>query len=345
MKLNIIYRRIAILAIIIVTINTMLNAQLQYKDSHIFLGQKPINSDGNDPGIYIGPEFVIEYWNNGINVWKTFGSANWGNYKMFLDINGNVGIGKKPAYKLDVNGRIYSTGTLITSDERLKRNIVNISDNRSDYMSRLMKLNGKSYEKQIETVETNSEKAEQMLKSGKISDEQAISLRSGEDAKPEFKQEFGFVAQEMKEIFPELVEEGEDGMLAINYNGMIPVLLEGIKDLQAKVEELEAKVRSQESGDTKTGNESVLKEEYLSQNVPNPFNGSTTIRYTLPQGATKAEIKIYSTSGALAKTVALNTGTNSGSITLSSSELSTGLYVYSLVVNGAVIDSKKMVNK
>ena len=40
-----------------------------------------------------------------------------------------MGIGRKPTtYALEVNGRVWTTqGLLITSDERLKRNVVDIN--------------------------------------------------------------------------------------------------------------------------------------------------------------------------------------------------------------------------
>lgn len=54
----------------------------------------------------------------------------------------------------------------------------------------------------------------------------------------EGRRDIGFLAQELQTVFPELVhKEGED--LHVNYQGMIPVLLEAIKDLRARVDRLE----------------------------------------------------------------------------------------------------------
>lgn len=44
----------------------------------------------------------------------------------------------------------------------------------------------------------------------------------------------GFSAQEVREILPELVSEGEDGYLSIEYGKMAPLLLEAIKELKAE---------------------------------------------------------------------------------------------------------------
>ena len=49
----------------------------------------------------------------------------------------------------------------------------------------------------------------------------------------------GVVAQEVEEAFPELVTTDGDGFKAVNYNGIVGVLVETVKCLQSKVEELE----------------------------------------------------------------------------------------------------------
>jgi hypothetical protein len=67
----------------------------------------------------------IEYWNSGLNIFVPWPAYEGGNYKLFVQNNGNVGIGKYPTYKLDVNGDIATFGTIqITSDMRLKKNII-----------------------------------------------------------------------------------------------------------------------------------------------------------------------------------------------------------------------------
>ena len=40
------------------------------------------------------------------------------------------------------------------------------------------------------------------------------------------------LAQEVQKLFPELVKENKDGVLAVNYSGLIPVLIEGMKEQQ-----------------------------------------------------------------------------------------------------------------
>lgn len=52
----------------------------------------------------------------------------------------------------------------------------------------------------------------------------------------------GFVAQEVQKILPEVVLEDRNGELALEYGRMVPVLLEAIKELTARVKVLESKV-------------------------------------------------------------------------------------------------------
>ena len=56
--------------------------------------------------------------------------------------------------------------------------------------------------------------------------------------------EAGLVAQDVQKILPELVHEGEDGMLGINYVGMIPYLLKMIQNQNAQIKELYSMIKS-----------------------------------------------------------------------------------------------------
>ena len=48
----------------------------------------------------------------------------------------------------------------------------------------------------------------------------------------------GVIAQEVRKLFPELVKEDNKGMLSVNYSGLIPVLIESIKEQQKQIDEL-----------------------------------------------------------------------------------------------------------
>ena len=56
--------------------------------------------------------------------------------------------------------------------------------------------------------------------------------------------ETGLLAQEVKEVFPELVKENQDGTLGVNYSGLIPHLIEGMKKQQEQIELLKKEVET-----------------------------------------------------------------------------------------------------
>lgn len=55
--------------------------------------------------------------------------------------------------------------------------------------------------------------------------------------------DLGVVAQEVREVAPELVQEREDKTLAVNYEKMVPLLIESIKELTKQVEDLKSKLK------------------------------------------------------------------------------------------------------
>jgi hypothetical protein len=83
----------------------------------------------------------------------------------------------------------------------------------------------------------------------------------------------------------------------------------------------------------------------LDQNVPNPFAEQTTITYTLPEGVHRAQILFYNAEGKLINTVDLSNQSGKGQINVFANDLSNGVYTYTLVVDGKIIDTKRMVKQ
>jgi hypothetical protein len=79
----------------------------------------------------------------------------------------------------------------------------------------------------------------------------------------------------------------------------------------------------------------------LELNEPNPTEGSTVIRYFLPQETVSAQLKVYSLAGVEVHSVEL-TQKGRGQIKLSVGGLAAGEYVYHLLVDGQSIASKKL---
>lgn len=178
---------------------------------------------------------------------------------------------------------------------------------------------------------------------------------------------FGVMSQELVEILPDFVTEvtvpatyDEEGqvthesasVLAVNYQEFIPLLIEGTKQLQAKIEELETKLsecctyeEERSAGENPAGSSSEIPGDsqvyvMLGQNQPNPFTEQTLIPYRLPEGFKSAQILVYNAEGRLVKSE--NLGTASGSIVVLGENLSNGTYAYTLMVDGQPIQTKKM---
>ena len=79
----------------------------------------------------------------------------------------------------------------------------------------------------------------------------------------------------------------------------------------------------------------------LNQNVPNPFAESTVITYTIPETVQKAQMHFYDGTGALINTVEISERGN-GQINVFANDLSTGVYTYSLVADGKIVATKRM---
>ena len=73
-----------------------------------------------------------------------------------------------------------------------------------------------------------------------------LLLIDGKSYEMKGKQKIGVLAQEIQEVFPELVSEDDNEMLAVNYQGLVPVLINALKEQDAKLNEQETKYMEQE---------------------------------------------------------------------------------------------------
>jgi hypothetical protein len=85
-----------------------------------------------------------------------------------------------------------------------------------------------------------------------------------------------------------------------------------------------------------------ITDAILYQNIPNPFNQTTSISYSLPQKISSAQIIITDKTGRQLKQINISNG-GKGKVTVDASTLASGAYNYSLYVNGKFIDSKQMI--
>jgi hypothetical protein len=80
----------------------------------------------------------------------------------------------------------------------------------------------------------------------------------------------------------------------------------------------------------------------LFQNVPNPFSMNTEIRFEIPEKSTSAKLLIHDMQGAEIKSYTI-TSKGAGNVVIQAQELQAGMYMYTLLVNNTIIDTKKMI--
>lgn len=165
---------------------------------------------------------------------------------------------------------------------------------------------------------------------------------------PSDRVQYGFVAQEVREIFPELVVEDADGYLSIDYLGFIPILVDAYKNLEARVKEQDETIALLTNANVRksptAGVDALLADAkaVLLQNKPNPFRENTTIECVVPQGSAEAFVCVYDLQGSQVKRIDITERGNC-SVSVDGSSLKPGMYVYALIIDGTEIDSKKMI--
>lgn len=158
------------------------------------------------------------------------------------------------------------------------------------------------------------------------------------------KNHFALDADRLEEIFPDLVYVNKDGSKVINYMEMIPLLVQSINELNAEILELkqalDEKAKAGSRGTTDI-DESIAIQNKLYQNVPNPFKEQTIIRFSLASDVKDAAIYIFDMTGKAIKKLPISQGQDS--VSVGGYEFGEGMFLYSLIVNGQEIDTKKMI--
>lgn len=239
-----------------------------------------------------------------------------------------------------VNGQTYTQSLLIPSDIRLKTNVASFSDSETagSALDNVLAMNVLKYN----YAKREEEKGFSLF----ASDEQreaAEKMEAGRKAALSGELHFGVSAQELQTIYPNLVVEGQDGYLAVNYVELVPVLIRSIQELSTKVAELEGKgsavkAKAMTAADIENA---TASSSVLFQNSPNPFKERTEIRFTIADGAKDACICIFDMQGKMLKRVAVSP--TDTSIAIGSGELKAGMYLYTLIVDGQEIATRRMI--
>ena len=159
------------------------------------------SSGNNQIGITIGGSQIGYFNANGIQLNSGIGESNIGGH---LQVH-CLGVGTGAS---QTQGEIRATGDIVanySSDKRLKTNIKPISS----ALDKLLQISGVTFD-WIEKEEIHSHK--------------------GHDV--------GVIAQEVEAVLPEVVVTRDNGYKAVNYEKIVPLLIESIKELKAEIDEL-----------------------------------------------------------------------------------------------------------
>ncbi|MFO7789842.1 MAG: tail fiber domain-containing protein, partial [Bacteroidales bacterium] len=191
-------------------------------------------------------------------------------------------------------------------------------------------------------------------------------------------QQIGLIAQEVMEVIPEAVETNLKGDKGVEYNRLVAVLIEAIKEQQEQITSMEGDYQSQidqlqdqlnslssviydccddpdKSSEYDGSDENNNKPEFsqnielnnqnaivLNQNVPNPFKEQTTISFQIPETVESARMVFVNNHGSVIRQVEIHER-GTGELIVYAQDLSAGMYSYYLVADGKTIASKKMV--
>jgi hypothetical protein len=174
--------------------------------------------------------------------------------------------------------------------------------------------------------------------------------------------QYGLVAQDLIPVLPQCLKNlglpqesdstgkiihPEVNYLGVNYTMIIPILIAGMKEQQLQIDSLinaiaagnQPKMANPNTIEVTLSNQNKI---ILNQNDPNPFAENTTINYFIPDNVNAAQLLFYDNSGTILNTVDIKEK-GKGSILIYGSNLSSGVYTYTLLADGKPIETKRMV--
>lgn len=186
--------------------------------------------------------FGIEYWNGGLNIFKPWPSNNAGNFKLFISDNGNLGVGKIPSSKLDIDGDISIEGSLLMKFSPESQSArTSISGSQTLEAVKMLKVysfqfknnsSDNSYRNLSNNVPVSDIKKKTIDAESKGQVYNSVQRHS----------RTAFSIEEMQAKFPQLVQQDNDGNFAVDYLSLIPILTTALQEQQKTIEKMESKI-------------------------------------------------------------------------------------------------------
>src|SRR6185503_1273987 len=130
-------------------------------------------------------------------------------------------------------------------------------------------------------------------------------------------------------------------IMGLRYGDFVVPLVKAVQELSRQNEDLQKQINDLKAVIDRNAKTSLMAGDgSLEQNLPNPFNKTTSIGYTLPQKFSSAQIVVTDVTGKVVKQMVVS-GAGKGMVNIDAAAFSAGVYNYSLVVDQRVVTSKQ----
>lgn len=269
----------------------------------------------NKKGVYLVNMYELNWMYNGYS-------------KLKIDVDGYAAIAgyqdrilfyntTKDTYNNIVVGSVFNQ-----SDSRAKKNVSNIQ---SGLMS-LLQLRPVSY---------------------RWADKPANKVSAIDDtiqmpSDPQDRLQYGFIAQEVEEILPDLVLTDDNGSKSVNYIAMIPLLVQSVKELQSTVEK-QAMVIEQLQGAVAYKSKAEYAGNKIKSVSPNPTTGNFSVELQLSNASAEVFLTISDMGGNKQQIIEVNYA--QGIVSVDASSLPQGVFILSLYINNMLADSCRLIKE
>ena len=275
-------------------------------------------------------------------------------FNTFVSASNSVRVGNTAV--TSIGGQV---GWTTFSDGRYKSNI----KNNVPGLEFITKLQPITYTLNTESIETKLQVNMKELKNNqsKFKMENKMDMTQAKTAINEKSKitYTGFIAQDVEKAakqigydFSGVDKPKDDGQsfYGLRYDEFVVPLVKAVQELAEQNKELKERLdkivasldvnfKSEITENSKT---IVLSSAKLEQNIPNPAKQSTLINYYVPENMRHAEIQVIGLTGEIIKRIELSSKGN-GQLILQTNFLNSGTYTYSLIIDGIITDTKKMV--
>lgn len=305
--------KLIIMTAVVISSFSSANATINYANSRLTISE---NNTNGHVGLYV---------------------ANWNEMHWIKGTNEifQIVIDSKAAILAGINDRIlfYNTSTKTynnivvanvfnQSDARAKKNVTNVQSG----LVSLLQLRPVSYNWADKPASKESAATDSIQMPGD----------------PQVRLQYGFLAQEVEEILPDLVLTEENGSKSVNYIAMIPLLVQSVKELQSTVER-QAEVIEQLQGTVAYKSKAVDAGNKIKSVSPNPTTGNFSVELQLSNASAEVFLTISDMGGNKQQIIEVNYA--QGIVSVDASSLPQGVFILSLYINNMLADSCRLIKE